>query len=267
VNAAEAFRGVDNHPQGGSATIASNRAGCRHSATAHWFPQQGITQTSGFPVVTRRHYRGAQASSVQRTRCFSCEKFFGTRLASDVLVFRIVDLSAPQQSDAAPSQGNEMQQEWNTRLCPKCGGALRRVHRRFVDRLLSRGRYRFQCKWKECFWTGNLPIEGTKSTRFGLFEGLIAGSIVVIVAGVALGLFTIRSERVANAEVAAAQNQSPSTTQSVVIVDDPPKAKEAFSVGVGHIGRLDLLTGALKSTNVADAAPEAQTQPDHRRFE
>ena len=84
----EASINIANHPQGGSATIASNRAGCRHSATAHWFPQQGITQTSGFPVVTRRHYRGAQASSVQRTRCFSCEKFFGTRLASDVLVFR-----------------------------------------------------------------------------------------------------------------------------------------------------------------------------------
>jgi hypothetical protein len=84
---------------------------------------------------------------------------------------------------------------------------------------------------------------------------------------VALGLFNIRSERVSNAEVAAAQNQSPSTTQSVVIVDDPPKAEEAFSVGVGHIDRLDLLTGALKSTNAADAAPELQAHPDHRRVE
>ena len=110
-------------------------------------------------------------------------------------------------------------------LCPKCGGALYRVPPRFVDRLFSPGRYRFQCESQECYWIGNLPIEGTNSTRFGLFHGLIAGSIVVIVASVALGLFglfTIHRER---AEVAATHNQSPSTTPSVMIVDDPQRPR------------------------------------------
>jgi hypothetical protein len=117
-----------------------------------------------------------------------------------------------------------MQQQWNTRLCPKCGGALRRVHRRFVDRLFSPGRYRFQCESWECYWIGNLPIEGTNSTRLGLFHGLVGGSIIVIVVGVAsglFGLFTIHRERVANAELAATHNQRPSTTPTVMSVADP----------------------------------------------
>ena len=154
-----------------------------------------------------------------------------------------------------------MEQQWNTRLCPKCGGALYRVPPRFVDQLFSPGRYRFQCESQECYWIGNLPIEGTHSTRFGLFHGLIAGSIVVIVASVALGLFglfTIHRER---AEVAATHNQSPSTTPSVMIVDDPQKADEAFSVGVGQIGKFDLVAGAPKGRNPADAAPELPAHP------
>ncbi len=146
-------------------------------------------------------------------------------------------------------------------LCPKCGAALYRVPPRFVDRLFSPGRYRFQCESQECYWIGNLPIEGTNSTRFGLFHGLIAGSIVVIVASVALGLFglfTIHRER---AEVAATHNQSPSTTPSVMIVDAPPKAEEALSVDVGNIAKLDLGTGALKGTNPANAAPKLPAYP------
>jgi len=77
--------------------------------------------------------------------------------------------------------------------CPSCGGELYRVHRRFVDRLFSPGRFRFQCESQVCQWIGNLPIEDTSSTRSGLFHGIAAASIVVIVAGVALVLLTMVS--------------------------------------------------------------------------
>jgi hypothetical protein len=104
-------------------------------------------------------------------------------------------------------------------------------------------------------------IEGTNSTRFGLVHGLVAGSIVVIVASVALGLsglFTIYRER---AEVAASHNRSPSATPSVMIVDHPQKAEEAFSVSVGHIGKPDVIAGAPKGTDPAGAAPELPAHP------
>lgn len=77
---------------------------------------------------------------------------------------------------------------------------------------------------------GNLPIEGISSTRLGLYRALMAATIAVIVAGVALVLFTTLRDRVANAEVAATLNQSPSTTQSRVTIDGPQKPEEAFSV-------------------------------------
>ena len=144
-------------------------------------------------------------------------------------------------------------------LCPKCGGALYRVPPRFVDQLFSPARYRFQCQSAECYWIGNLPIEGTNSTRFGLFHGLIAGSIVVIVASVALGLFglfTIHRER---AEVAATHNQSPATTPSIMVVDDP-KGRGGV-LRWAYIGRLDVPTGALKGTKPAGAAPELPAHP------
>ena len=66
---------------------------------------------------------------------------------------------------------------------------------------------------------------------------------------------------VANAEVAATHNQSPSTTPSVMRVDDPQKADEVFSVGVGQIGKFDLVAGAPKGRNPADAAPELPAHP------
>ncbi len=156
---------------------------------------------------------------------------------------------------------NDMEQQWNIRLCPRCGGVLNHVPPRFVDRLLSPGRYRFQCESQECYWIGNLPIEGTNSTRFGLSHGLIAGFIVVIIASVALGLFglfTIHRER---AEVAATHNQSPSTTPSVMRVDDPQAADEVFSVGVAQIGKFDLVAGAPKGRNPAGSAPKLPTHP------
>jgi hypothetical protein len=46
-----------------------------------------------------------------------------------------------------------------------------------------------------------------------------------------------------------------------MIVDNPPKAEEALSVDVGNIGRVDLRTGALKSTNPANAAPKLPAHP------
>ena len=105
---------------------------------------------------------------------------------------------------------------------------------------------------------------GHPSTRFGLFHGIIAGSIVVIVASVALGLFGLFTIHREKAEVAATHNQSPPTTPSVMIVDDPQKAEEALSVDVGHIAKLDLRTGALKGTKPAGAAPELPAHPGWR---
>ena len=47
------------------------------------------------------------------------------------------------------------------RQCPRCGGRLRRVHRRRADRLLSKyvpvARYR--CASRECHWEG-LRVKG-----------------------------------------------------------------------------------------------------------
>jgi hypothetical protein len=165
------------------------------------------------------------------------ETLFGTRLASNKKV-------EPQR----------------IRLCPKCGGVLYRVPPRLANRLFSPGHCRFQCESQECSWIGNLPIEGTHSRRFGLVHGLVAGSIVVIVASVLglSGLFTIYRER---AEVAASHNLSPSDTPSVMIVDHHQKAEEAFSDSVGHIGRPDVLAGAPKGTDPAGAAPELPVHP------
>ncbi len=43
--------------------------------------------------------------------------------------------------------------------CPRCGDALTRVHRRFVDRLWSllRPVRRYRCDNPGCGWVGNLP--------------------------------------------------------------------------------------------------------------
>ncbi len=43
-------------------------------------------------------------------------------------------------------------------LCPLCGSSVERVHRRFLDRLLSLVRpiRRYRCKGFHCNWEGNL---------------------------------------------------------------------------------------------------------------
>ena len=47
------------------------------------------------------------------------------------------------------------------RVCPHCNGPVDRVHRRFVDRLISLvkpvHRYRCRSKGWGCDWEGNLP--------------------------------------------------------------------------------------------------------------
>ena len=47
-------------------------------------------------------------------------------------------------------------------LCPLCGSSVERVHRRFVDRLLSLVRpiRRYRCKGFNCDWEGNLRRPG-----------------------------------------------------------------------------------------------------------
>ncbi len=44
------------------------------------------------------------------------------------------------------------------RLCPRCGGALNRIHRRPLDRLISRVYrvHRYVCRNLECGWGGLL---------------------------------------------------------------------------------------------------------------
>ena len=121
-----------------------------------------------------------------------------------------------------------MQQQWKTRRCLSCGGALCRVHRRFVDRVFSPGRYRFRCKSQECEWIGNLLIDRTSPARLGLFHGCMAASIVLIVAGAVFGLFTIPVDGATSDEVATL-NQNPSITQSLVVVDDAREVEKALS--------------------------------------
>jgi len=47
---------------------------------------------------------------------------------------------------------------WQAVNCPKCGSGLHRIHRttwdRFLSRTLLRGARRYQCKNRECGWTG-----------------------------------------------------------------------------------------------------------------
>jgi hypothetical protein len=45
--------------------------------------------------------------------------------------------------------------------CPLCGGAVDRVRRRFIDRLLSQilPVYRYRCNMPGCHWEGNLRQE------------------------------------------------------------------------------------------------------------
>jgi len=53
------------------------------------------------------------------------------------------------------------------RECPVCGGPVRRVHRRMVDRLLSMvvPVHRFQCKAVDCAWRGNLRVGHSPFTK------------------------------------------------------------------------------------------------------
>lgn len=46
-----------------------------------------------------------------------------------------------------------------TAKCPVCGGALKRIRRRPVDRLVSLFRpvMRYRCTAPRCDWMGNLP--------------------------------------------------------------------------------------------------------------
>ena len=92
--------------------------------------------------------------------------------------------------------------------CRRCGGELVRVPRRFVDRLFSPGRYRFQCT--ECDWVGNLPIEGISATRLFLVRGFAAASIVVVVASMAFFVFTTYRDRLASKAEPPKRAQSPS---------------------------------------------------------
>src|SRR5262245_55373376 len=141
-------------------------------------------------------------------------------------------------------RGNEMQ-SWtysasiaassdrprSAHLCPDCGGTLRRVHRRFVDRLFSPGFYRYRCKSWECQWTGNLPIDHTSAISLRSFRALVAAFVIFIVAGLAFNLFTIHRDRVEN----AALSQNPSITQPLVTIDDPQKLDEAPAVSAGAV--------------------------------
>jgi hypothetical protein len=47
---------------------------------------------------------------------------------------------------------------WKAENCPKCGSALHRIHRttwdRFLSRILLRGARRYQCKNRDCGWSG-----------------------------------------------------------------------------------------------------------------
>lgn len=48
--------------------------------------------------------------------------------------------------------------------CPWCQGTVERIHRRFIDRLMSPilPRYRYRCLSLGCDWEGNLPVRGTR---------------------------------------------------------------------------------------------------------
>ncbi|MDE2567123.1 MAG: hypothetical protein KGL50_15180 [Burkholderiales bacterium] len=59
---------------------------------------------------------------------------------------------APYARDGADPTG--------PRACPRCAGALRRIRRRWFDRLLGRLRpvNRYRCRDIRCGWTGNLAV-------------------------------------------------------------------------------------------------------------
>ena len=43
--------------------------------------------------------------------------------------------------------------------CPHCNGPIKRIPRRFIDRLLSMfsSIHRYRCRSMQCGWEGNLP--------------------------------------------------------------------------------------------------------------
>jgi uncharacterized protein with PIN domain len=49
--------------------------------------------------------------------------------------------------------------ESESRHCPLCNGAIKRIPRRFIDRLLSMFSpvHRYRCRSMRCGWEGNLP--------------------------------------------------------------------------------------------------------------
>jgi len=48
----------------------------------------------------------------------------------------------------------------SSRICPRCACHLTRIHRRFIDRLLSIfiPVYRYRCYNLSCEWTGNIRV-------------------------------------------------------------------------------------------------------------
>ncbi len=68
-------------------------------------------------------------------------------------------MNAP--SGAGPRSPDPAKHPAHERVCPHCNGPVDRVHRRFVDRLISLvkpvHRYRCRSKGWGCDWEGNLP--------------------------------------------------------------------------------------------------------------
>jgi len=72
-------------------------------------------------------------------------------------------------------------------LCPVCGGPLRQIHRRTIDRLISQFYrvLRYQCLNAECQWKGLLH---SKRQKAKMRQPQWWVWVLIVVLGVAIGL-------------------------------------------------------------------------------
>jgi len=67
--------------------------------------------------------------------------------------------------------------------CPICGGRLRRIHRRTIDRIktLFVPLSRYSCKSQKCNWEGTMrdPIKPNVSRGWWIWIIMIVGALVI----------------------------------------------------------------------------------------
>ncbi len=144
------------------------------------------------------------------------------------------------QPSAIPIGSRARPETYNTRtmpphdrsnhICPSCGGQTRRVHRHFVDRLLStfRSVKRHRCINPACAWEGIISSSDDSLVEGGAGGTSWRGRVLWFVAGVAVALGTVQSARVYLAEKAAREALVRAEQQRARVVPIPVAPGESY---------------------------------------